>query len=186
MAPMTDIPIVKAALAYDIPDTGEVIILIINQALYFGDSLSHVLLNPNQMRSYNIKVDDIPRHLSKDSAHSIIIEEENLSIPLKLHGIISYFNARTPAIHEIENCQHVTLTPANEWNPYSSHFAEEELKTINNMNLSILAIEYMDQADRLLLNVIEDERISVAVKLDKKESIYSRTEISKQLGHWPH
>jgi len=54
------------------------------------------------------------------------------------------------------------------------------------MNLSILAIEYMDQADRLLLNVIEDERISVAVKLDKKESIYSRTEISKQLGHWPH
>jgi hypothetical protein len=88
MAPMTDIPIVKAALAYDIPDTGKVIVLIINQALYFGDSLSHVLLNPNQMRSCNIKVDDIPRHLSKDSAHSIIIEEENLSIPLKLHHII--------------------------------------------------------------------------------------------------
>jgi hypothetical protein len=83
MALMKDIPIVKAALVYDIPETGEVVILIINQALYFGKHLSHVLLNPNQMRSYNIRVDDVPRHLSKQSTHLIIIDEENVTIPLK-------------------------------------------------------------------------------------------------------
>jgi len=37
MQPLQNIPIVKVALAYDHPDTGEVFILILNQAIYFGD-----------------------------------------------------------------------------------------------------------------------------------------------------
>jgi len=69
MEPMKDIPIVKAALAYDIPETGKTVTLIINQALYFGKHLSHVLLNPNQMRYNNVIVDDIPKHLSKLPSH---------------------------------------------------------------------------------------------------------------------
>jgi hypothetical protein len=40
MTPLKDIPIVKGAIAYDIPKTGEVIILILNQALYLGENLS--------------------------------------------------------------------------------------------------------------------------------------------------
>ncbi len=36
MEPLQDIPIVKAALAYNHPVTGEVFVSIINQALYFG------------------------------------------------------------------------------------------------------------------------------------------------------
>jgi hypothetical protein len=62
MTPLQDIPIVKAALAYDMPETGEVIVLIINQALYFGDALSNVLLNPNQLQLNNITVDYVPKH----------------------------------------------------------------------------------------------------------------------------
>jgi len=50
-----DVPIVKAAIAYDVPGSGETINLIINQALYFGDQLTHILLNPNQMRSNDIQ-----------------------------------------------------------------------------------------------------------------------------------
>jgi hypothetical protein len=80
MDSLQDIPIVKAAVAYDHPDTGEVIILVINQALYFGDKFTHILLNPNQMRSHNIHVDDVPKHLSSTSTHSIWVEEESLDI----------------------------------------------------------------------------------------------------------
>lgn len=47
LAPLSNIPIVKATLAYDHPQTGEVILWVINQALYFGDQLDEVLLNPN-------------------------------------------------------------------------------------------------------------------------------------------
>jgi hypothetical protein len=74
------------------------------------------------------------------------------------------------------------LTSTNEWNPYSSHFAEEELKTINNMNLSFLAVEYMDQADRLLLNVNEDERLSAAGKLDKKNLFIQEQKLASNWG----
>jgi hypothetical protein len=48
---LQDIPIVNAAVAYEDPESGEVIILIINQALYFGEQLDNILLNPNQMCS---------------------------------------------------------------------------------------------------------------------------------------
>ncbi len=46
---MNDVPIVQAGAAYDDPDTGETIILVINQGLYLGDSLPNSLINPNQM-----------------------------------------------------------------------------------------------------------------------------------------
>lgn len=49
LSQMRDVPIVKAALAYDNSITGETFVIIVNQALYFGDSLPHILLNPNQM-----------------------------------------------------------------------------------------------------------------------------------------
>jgi len=49
LSTMEDVPIVKAAFAYDDHITGETLIVIVNQALYFEDKLSNVLLNPNQM-----------------------------------------------------------------------------------------------------------------------------------------
>jgi hypothetical protein len=49
-----DVPIVKAAIVCDIPNTGETVVLIINQALYFSDQLSHILINPNHLRSNDI------------------------------------------------------------------------------------------------------------------------------------
>jgi hypothetical protein len=107
MQSLRDIPIVKAAIAYNDSQTGETIILVINQALYFGSHLSHMLLNPNQMLAHRIIVDDIPAHLSTRSSHSIIVPKENVTIPLNLMGIISFFQARTPSMFEVENCRHI-------------------------------------------------------------------------------
>ena len=42
MDSIKNVPIVKAALAYDDPSTGETLILVLNQTLYFGDHLPHV------------------------------------------------------------------------------------------------------------------------------------------------
>jgi len=165
MSPLKDIPIVKAALAFDVPETGEVLILIINQALYFGKNLSHMLINPNQLRFNDVTVDDVPRHLSKTSTHSIMIKEENLIIPLKLNGVISYFDARTPTLSEIENCQHVILTSPEEWNPYSNHFADCESRMTDTIRISSFSSEYMETTDRWMLS--EDMNMST-VKLDSK------------------
>ncbi len=89
---MQDIPIVQAGIAYDNPDTGETVIFIINQGLYFGDSLPVTLLNANQMRFNGIEVDDVPKHLAKDpskATHSIYIPEHDIRIPLSVRGVIS-------------------------------------------------------------------------------------------------
>jgi hypothetical protein len=44
-----DIPIATVAMAWDDLETGEVIVLYIHEALYFGDNMSHMLLCPNQL-----------------------------------------------------------------------------------------------------------------------------------------
>ena len=46
-APVSDVPIVKAATAWQSPHTGQTYILIFNEALWMGDSLDHSLINPN-------------------------------------------------------------------------------------------------------------------------------------------
>lgn len=127
---MEEIPIVKAAFAYDDPATGETFILLFGQALYFGPKLKHALLNPNQMRSNGVEVDDIPRFLAprnKDSTHSLYFPEENIRIPLDLDGCISHFNVRTPTLQEINNCTTLSVTNHDvEWDPRSLNFKEQE------------------------------------------------------------
>jgi hypothetical protein len=77
--PRKNVPIVKAVTAYDTP-SGETLILCLNQALYFGNEMEHTLLNPNQMRSHGIVVDDCPISLShrKDATHSLYVPDMDL------------------------------------------------------------------------------------------------------------
>jgi len=116
-----DVPIVKATLAYDDSETGETTILIFNKALYFGEQLDDILINPNQHQEYGHTVNDVPKHLG-GTTHSIITDDKQLNIPLELRGIISYFPVRTPTDHELDNCPSIIFTSEYEWNPYSEDF----------------------------------------------------------------
>ncbi len=51
---LQDMPIVKGTVAYDNPKTGEVIILVFNQALYFGNILLHIVKSQsNEIKHYS-------------------------------------------------------------------------------------------------------------------------------------
>ncbi len=118
---LTNIPIIKAATAYDSP-LGETFILVIPQALYLGEHISHSLLCPNQLRYNGIIVDDVPRHLAPDpnqATHSIYDPVTNLRIPLEMKGVISLFHTRRPSASEIEECPWVLLTSELDWDPHS-------------------------------------------------------------------
>ena len=56
---LSDIPICTAATAVDL-DSGETIILEFGQGLWFGERMEHSLINPNQCRSFGIRVCDDP------------------------------------------------------------------------------------------------------------------------------
>ena len=59
-APVSNVPIISGATAYDDPDTGLTWLLIINEDLYYGDKPDHTLINPNQIRFNQIDYWDNP------------------------------------------------------------------------------------------------------------------------------
>jgi hypothetical protein len=61
---MDQIPVATCATAVDMSD-GAVVVLIIHEALYFGQSMDHFLINPNQICITGIPVNDNPFDLSR-------------------------------------------------------------------------------------------------------------------------
>ena len=126
-ASIDDIPIATVATAYDCPDTGQVFILVFNEALYFGERMAHTLLCPNQLRDYGVTVDDTPTQYNKSSTHSLYIPDSDLRIPLELDGIISGFTTRAPTPRELDNTElHIEMLSDMPWNPNSKTFALTE------------------------------------------------------------
>ena len=130
-APVSDVPIVKAATAWQSPHTGQTYILIFNEALWMGDSLDHTLVNPNQLRHYGTELQDNPM---SDRPLSIITEDGEFCIELMMAGTIIYMNTFTPSQKELQECPHVTLTSSHLWDPNSVKFpkAKYELHDIIN------------------------------------------------------
>ena len=124
--PFADVPIGTIATAWVNRKTGETFVLIYNEALYFGNRLDHTLLCPNQMRAHGIVVDDTPRQFNKQSTHSIYMPEVELSIPLEMRGVISYFESHKPSEDELENCRRIVMTSDVSWNPYDESFETQE------------------------------------------------------------
>ena len=127
----TDIPIVTAAIAYDQPLTGNTFIFIFHQALYFGNDMDHNLLNSNQMRMNGLVVNECPKFLSPVpptvTTHSLYAPDDDLLIPLYMHGVNSFFHSRKPSQEEYDQCPHIVMTASDpEWNPHSLDFANQE------------------------------------------------------------
>ena len=57
---MDNIPVATAATAWDDPTTGETIILLFHQGLWFGDKLPNSLINPNQCRMHGVEICNAP------------------------------------------------------------------------------------------------------------------------------
>ncbi|MGH7974103.1 MAG: hypothetical protein ACREBR_01155, partial [bacterium] len=82
------VPIATTATAYDHGEMQETLILVFNQSLYFGNTMEHSLLSPNQLRSNGLVVDSCPRQFSNGkSMHGIYIGEEDISLPFQMHAV---------------------------------------------------------------------------------------------------
>ena len=106
-----------AATLWEDPTSGQPYILVINQALFFGDKVQMSLLNPNQLRANGLRVDDVPRQFLRNSTHSIYFPNEDVRIPLCLDGIMSGFKSRKPTMQEVDEIPHLELTADSIWKP---------------------------------------------------------------------
>ena len=110
--PIENVPIVTGATAYDDPSTGTTYILVFNESLYYGIKLDHLLINPNQLRSYGIPLWDNPF----DPMHSLSIEvDTSFHIPLVASGTKVGFRTRVPTPEELRHCEHIQMTSPHPW-----------------------------------------------------------------------
>ena len=80
--------------------------------------MNNILVCPMQLRMNDIKVFDCPKFLidnPSDHDHTIVIpreDEDDLSIPLSLYGVTSYFPTRKPTMTEYDTSSdhHIDIT----------------------------------------------------------------------------
>ena len=79
--------------------TGQTYIIIINEALYYGTKLDHLLINPNQIRAYGIPLWDNPY----DKEKGLIIEvDDTVFIPIHTYGTKVLFETISPTEKELQ------------------------------------------------------------------------------------
>ena len=92
--PMKGISIASACTAYNNEETGETIIIDVNQGLYFGDRMEESLVNPNQVRSYGLYLNDNP--FEPGELFGIHNYKSEISIPFVVHNGTVSFKIKTP------------------------------------------------------------------------------------------
>ena len=132
---------VSAALAYDDPETGETLILIVHQAISIPH-MEHNLMSTFQLRLNDVIVNDVPKILTdtpKVDDHCLIVpppSDEDYDphlIPLGLHRVNSMFLSRKPSQAEFDSCRKFELTyESPDYDPSDPSFAQQEEEFCNN------------------------------------------------------
>ena len=129
-------PVATVATLWDHPETGQPYILVMHEALYFGDRLGNSLLCPNQMRANGLRVEEVPRQFDPSSSHSIHDPETNIRIPLFIEGVVSGFDSQKPTLDEYLTYEHIELTLPITWVPSSGKLAEKEEKLVSSVSVT--------------------------------------------------
>ena len=118
LGPMKSVPIASVAtLATD--ENGTEVILVINEALWFGQQMDHTLISSNQVRANNVELWDNP---CDPRGMSVFNPASKNPIPLEMDGIVAYAETRAPTTEEIRNLPHVELTSDATWKPESATY----------------------------------------------------------------
>ena len=124
-----NVPIVDGAIVYEEPYSGQPHILLIRNALYIP-TMDINLIPPFIMREGGVIINETPKiqcDTPSTDDHCISFRNHDLTIPLQLHGIFSYFHHRVPTIEELHGCDKLFITPdSTTWNPHCDSFSRNE------------------------------------------------------------
>ena len=109
---LKNVPIAKAATAYTL-ETGETVILVFNEVLFFGNQMDHSLINPNQIRAYGIDVSDNPFDKDKDFG----IDHAECFVPFQTAGSTIFFESFVPSDEQLNSLRCIELSDPEEWDP---------------------------------------------------------------------
>jgi hypothetical protein len=115
------VEIVTGATAWDDPESGETWILMLHEALWFGDAIKTTLFNPNQARAHGVKVQDDPTSRRPLSVYDPVTQ---VTIPMEMQGTIAGFVTRTPTDEDLDRCPRIILSCPQPWDPENVVFRE--------------------------------------------------------------
>ena len=111
------VPLAMGATVWTNSQDGAPILLIFYKAFWIGDKLHHTLINPNQLRSYGVDLQDNP--FAKED---LAIITANYIIPLDTQGTIIFCDTRSLTEVELQQLPRVILTSAIDWDPQRVQF----------------------------------------------------------------
>jgi hypothetical protein len=117
-SPLENIPIATVATAWDSSVDGSTIILIINEALYFGDRMNHSLLCPNKLRDFGLIVNDVPKSYDALLHIQSSYLMGRLNYPSKCGESSHIWKLKEPTDEELLKCPRYEMTAAASWDPY--------------------------------------------------------------------
>ena len=128
------IPIANSDVLYDCESTVIIIILSINNTLYFK-GMNNNLIPPFMMRLDGLEVDECPKFLEHNPIvrqHSTLLPYLQLHLHLCIKGIISYLHTRRPDKSEEwqldKNCLMPDDTP--EWKPHGPIYSYNKINMV--------------------------------------------------------
>ena len=108
-------------------DTGETILIIFGQGLWFGYRMDKSLVNPNQCRSYGVGVcgNQTDPHRKLGFYH----KEEFL--PLDMRRAVAGFDSRCPTRQELDESRKYFMSDPNEWDPNNVIFTSRYVGSVH-------------------------------------------------------
>ena len=107
------VPVVNAVVAYDCEFTEETYILLIYNALHMK-SMEVNLIPPFMLRLAGLEVNECPKFISNKPVlehHSVFFSKDDIRLPFKIEGVVSYLPMRPPDTSEMSDCKKLVLTP---------------------------------------------------------------------------
>ena len=137
-----DVPVVRGATLWTDQHTNEEYILIFNMALWMGDTLSHLLINPNQLHAFGMLVQDNPYHTD---LLGIKPPPYDLEIPLRTAGTIIYANTHAPMKNELATLPFIAITSSADLDPHHIRFPSQDVEEARRATIN--AIQSRQQRD---------------------------------------
>ena len=109
---MEKIPVVTAVTAYDDPLSGNTVILVFNQALWFGRSMGKSLVATNQVRSYGVQLSNDT--YDQNSPPGIVYRDSDWYISFTVQQYFSVVEPRAPTIEEYNDCPNIMYMTSDE------------------------------------------------------------------------
>ncbi len=153
----------SGVVAYDDPQTGRTLHLIINQAIHIPH-LDHHLLCPMQCRVNDVIINNLPKFLATDptdQTHALTLTDpknplQPVILPLILRGVTMMLNVRSTTIDEFNSHDHSRLHLTSEtltWDPTTDLYEQQE-HTMTNYSGNIVR-DAAVRGPKLILNELQ-------------------------------